>query len=245
MISLFESILSSTKSGAYSIIKKWCQENLRSMKNGEDEHGWMIDGDMKITNWTNGKSTNALNVENSKTGPVPSYIKFAEELKGSFFVGQLLNWLKPEQLPKHVGLLYISGLTGKIPTFSMECKHGIYVIDKTEKLKHIDPIYIQSSTDGGQKPIYDFNDTQIDFESIQNIHVEGDIYKLGIKNTPAAEEIKKQIKKCKKADEKYGTNTLEEYLESVFGHLPGLRFIELSARTSIEHNPKDLKWYVF
>ena len=245
MRSLFESILGSTKSGAYNVIKTWCEKNLRSMKNGEDEHGWMIDGNLCVTNWTNGKSVNSLFVDSKSSGSVPSCIKFAERLPGSFFVGQLLNYLKPEQLPKHVNLLYISGLTEKIPTFSMECRHGIYVNEYPQKLTHIDPIYIQSSTDGHQEPAYNFNDTKIDFESIQNIHVEGNIYKLDIQNTPAAEVIKKQIKKCKKVDEKNGTDTLTPYLESVFGHLPGLRFIGLSTRTAIEHNPKDLKWYVF
>ena len=76
MKSLYESILSSTKSGSYALIEDWCKKHLRSMKTGNDEHGWMINSKMRVTNWTNGRSVNTIQIPSEYGLDIPDYIKF-------------------------------------------------------------------------------------------------------------------------------------------------------------------------
>lgn len=249
MKSLYESILSSTKSGVPVIIKKWCEENLDfGNANGITRPStFVIQNDRRITNAPK-LNLNLTNV-NEK---IPDYIKFGE-MTESFFVGTALKYMTKEQLPPKVKLLYIGGQTETIPSFKMECTQGLYINDYPQDLKHIEPIYIEChSTNGGhRKPIINLGFTQIKLEDLKNIHVTGDIYELDIKKTPAAQEIHKTVKNMEKEAERKGyfsdlnpVPPFEEYLDEIFNSQdwPGLRYIYLSDRKILEHNPRTKHW---
>lgn len=248
MKSLYESILGSTKSGAYSLIQKWCDEHLSRKSWDERETGYMITPDMRISNWTNGKSVNQLHVDSSYDERVPDYIKFSKELPGAFFVGQMLNNMKEDQLPKKTTQLYISGKTKNIPSFKMECTHGFSVNDYAQELEHINPIELEMHTVGHHKPIIGLDNTKIEMTDLKNIKVIGDVDRLKIQNTPAANEIIKEIKKLEKKHGKVDKHSGEqppyaEYLDQIFDNFPSLRYVELAGRTSLEHNPRTMLWY--
>jgi len=252
MISLYESILGSTKSGAQMMIKKWCEENLNF---------WRISGPMKANDFviqSDGKVTNApklnINLKNVNS-KVPDYVKFGE-ITENFYAGSALKYMTQEQLPPKVELLYISGQTETIPSFKMECTHGLYINEYPQQLKHIEPIYIEChSTNGGNhKPIINLDLSQIELDDLKNIHVTGEIRDLYIKKTPAAKELHKTVKKLDKKAAKEGlyqgvtdrVPPYEDYLNEIFTEKdwPGLRFIYLSDRTMLEHNPKTQHWYL-
>lgn len=250
MKSLYESILSSTKSGYYSLVEDWCKKHLRSLKNGTEEHGWMINPSMKVTNWTDGRSVNTLHIPSEYDLDIPDYIKFDGNPKGNFMIGQALNHMKPNQLPEVCEVLYISGYTKTIPSFKMTCISGLYINDYNQFLTKIEPIEIKMYSilngNGNIKPIINLNNTKIDLESMMNIHVTGEVNRLCIQKTPAAETIKKFIQKNRKDKFKRGEcKECEQYFNEIFKSLPGLRFIELSDRTHIEWNERMQKWYIF
>lgn len=249
MISLYESILSSTKSGSYALIDEWCKKNLRSMSNGVEEHGWMINSKNHVTNWTNGTSTNSIQIPSSYDTPVPDYIKFDGNEKGNFMIGQALNFMKPNQLPEVCEVLYISGYTKVIPSFKMKCISGLYISDYNHMLTGIEPIEIEmhATQSGNRRPMINLDNTNIHLEDLQNIHITGEVYSLYIKKTPVAQEIYKTIKKLDKKGAKEGKNLFEDYLNEIFNEKdwPGLRYIYLGERTHLEHNPKTKLWYSF
>lgn len=253
MKSLYESILGSTKSGAHAMIQKWCEENLDfwntpGVSNAND---FQILPDGRITNF--GKYNMNLKHVNKK---VPDYIRFAE-ISEYFYAGTALKYMKQEQLPPKVGLLYISGQIETIPSFEMECTHGLYINEYPQSLKHIEPIYIEchSTNCGNHKPIINLDLTQIEIDDLKNIHITGDVRDLYIKKTPAAKELQKTVKKLDKKTAKSGyvhipgsdsVPPFEDYLNEIFPEKdwPGLRFVYLGDRTMLEHNPKTKHWYL-
>lgn len=247
MKSLYESILGSTKSGKISMVKKWAEENLNFWRDFNKEDEFLITGDGKIVN----KPRKNINMQLVKER-VPDYIQFGEITEG-FFIGTALNLMKQEQLPPKVQQLYISGNTGTIPTFEMECTHGVSINEYAQNLKAIEPIYLKCeiTQNGNHKPMLNFDLTQIKLDDIKNIHdVNGTIYSLYIKKTPAAEELKKTVKKLDKKQAKAGgvklgeRSDFEKYLDELFEEWKGLRFIYLSDRTCLERNPKTTHWYL-
>ena len=90
-------------------------------------------------------------------------------------------------------------------------------------------------------------------DDIKNIHVIGEIHDLYIKNTPAAKELHRTVKKLDKKAIKDGyvpgldtVPPFEDYINEIFNEKdwPGLRFVYLSNRTLLEHNPKTQHWYL-
>lgn len=252
MKTLYESILGSTKSGARAMIQKWCEENLDFWR----VPGVLRDNDFQIL--SDGSITNVgrynLNLKDVHE-KVPDYIRFAE-ITTNFFSDTALKYMKQEQLPPKVDLLYINGQIETIPTFKMICTHGLYINAYPQYLKHIEPIYIEChSTNGGNhKPIINLDLSQIELDDLKNIHVTGEIRDLYIKKTPAAKELHKTVKKLDKKAAKEGlyqgvtdrVSPYEDYLNEIFTEKdwPGLRFIYLSDRTMLEHNPKTQHWYL-
>ena len=249
MKSLYESILSSTRSGAIEMIKKWCEENLNFWKSPGlmKSNDFVIQSDGKITNVPN------LNIDLRWVKErVPDYIKFGE-ITENFYVSNALKYMTQNQLPPKVKLLYISGQLGTIPSFKMECTQGLDISDYPQDLKHIDPIYLEChSTNGAtKKPSIDLRLSQIGLEDLKNIHITGDIYDLNIRQTPAAKELHKMMRRIENQAKRNGyvpdKNTAppyEEYLDELFNpkDWPGLRFIYLSDWTMLEHNPRTNHW---
>ena len=197
-----------------------------------------IDDNGKIIN----KDNNSLNL--SKVINIPEYIKFGDIDENIYFGSETLKQMSQEQLPTCQATIFIGGKTGTIPSFVYTC-NSFYINDFQQYIKHIEPITLKMNSKGYRKPTISLDNTNIQLSDLLNIKVEGDVYSLYIKKTPAAEQIKKEIKKLDKKGEKTGECLYPKYLDDLFKNFPGLRFIYLSERTTLEHNPNTLQWYLF
>lgn len=239
MKSLYESILGSTKSGKMQIIKDWCEENISTIISGDSKYE--IDNDGKIIpNYRGG----SISLSNWNGKPIPSVIKFGDFGKGSFFSDIALTGLKNEQLPDNCSTFYISGKIETIPSRKIKTQFGISLNEYPIRLKKIENLEIECSTLNGRRPIIDLSYSSITLKDVLNITVIGDIYKLNIAATPAAKELLKIFKKCeKKSDPDTFRGIISSELEELFKNFPELRYIQVSSRTLIEHNPKTDRWY--
>jgi hypothetical protein len=218
-----------------TLVKKWAEENL-TLPFGENM--FKIDDNGKIIN----KDNNSLNL--SKVTNIPEYIKFGDIDGNVYFGSETLKQMSQEQLPTCQSTMFIGGKTGTIPSFVYTC-NSFYINDFPQYIKHIEPITLKMNSKGYRKPTISLDNTNIQLSDLLNIKVEGDVYSLYIKKTPAAEQIKKEIKKLDKKGEKTGECLYIKYLDDLFKNFPGLRFIYLSERTTLEHNPNTLQWYLF
>jgi hypothetical protein len=239
MKSLYESILSSTKSGIKSLRKEWCDENIMSVS--LREHPYEITDDGKIVPDYPG---NPLILKYWDGNPVPSYIKFGDLGKSNFLPYDTLKGLKQEQLPENCAVFYITGEVGTIPSLRIKAQFGLYVNWFHTRLTKIEKLEIECSTKNNRKPIIDLSETKIDLEDVLNITVIGDVYTLKIKKTPAAKELLKIFKKEERNSElDLNRGFISKELNEMFKNFPELRYIETSDRTRLEHNPKTDRWY--
>jgi hypothetical protein len=242
MISLYESILGSTKAGKIQVIKDWCEEYLTGVSRpGDGPISYELDNNDKIIPAYPG---NPINLKYWNGEPIPSCIKFGDFGRGSFFSSDALNELKSEQLPDNCSVFYISGKIGTIPSRRIKAQFGLSLNEYPQKLNKIEPFEIECSSLNGRKPIIDISLSNVKLKDVLNITVIGDIYKLDISNTPAAKELIKIFKKQEsKSEPDLNRGFISKELNEMFKNFPELRFISVSSRTSLEHNPKTDKWY--
>lgn len=242
MITLYESILGSTKSGKIQMINDWCYENITCIgRPGEGSNPYKIDNDGKIIPSYPG---NPINLKYWNGKHIPSYIKFGDFGRGSFFSSDALNELKSEQLPDNCAVFYISGKIGTIPSRRIKAQFGIDINEYHQKLNKIEPFEIECSSLNGRKPVIDISLTNVKLKDVLNITVVGDIYNLKITKTPAAKELLKIFKKQEsKSEPDLNRGFISKELNDMFKNFPELRYIEIGERTRLEHNPKTDRWY--
>lgn len=242
MKTLYESILGSTKSGKIQMIKDWCEENITCIgMPGDSSNPFKIDNDGKIIPSYPG---NPINLKYWNGKPIPSYIKFGDFGRGSFFSSDSLNELKSEQLPDNCAVFYISGKIGTIPSRRIKAQFGIDINEYHQKLNKIEPFEIECGSLNGRKPVIDISLTNVKLKDVLNITVIGDIYNLKITKTPAAKELLKIFKKQEsKSEPDLNRGFISKELNEMFKNFPELRYIEIGERTRLEHNPKTDKWY--
>lgn len=239
MISLYESILGSTKAGKNQLIKEWCDENILDLRG--DAPTYIINDDGKIVP---GYPGNPIKLKNWDGKPVPSYIKFGDFGRGSFFSDTALTELKNEQLPENCSVFYISGKIGTIPSRRIKAQFGLSLNEYPQKLTSIEKLEIEFSSSNFRKPIINLSLTNVKLSDVLNITVVGDIYKLDLTKTPAAKELLKIFKKQEsKSEPDLNRGFISNELNEMFKNFPELRFIEVGERTILEHNPKTDKWY--
>lgn len=242
MITLYESILGSTKSGKIQMIKDWCYENITCIgMPGDDSNPYKIDNNDKIIPSYPGNPIN-LKYWNGKS--IPSYIKFGDFGKGNFFSDTALTELKNEQLPENCSVIYISGKIDTIPSRRVKAQFGLSLNEYPQKLNKIEPFEIECSSRNGRSPVIDISLSNVKLMDVLNITVIGDIYNLKISKTPAAKELLKIFKKQEsKSETDLNRGFISKELNDMFKNFPGLRYIEIGERTRLEHNPKTDKWY--
>jgi hypothetical protein len=242
MKTLYESILGSTKSGKFQMIKDWCDENITCIgMPGDDSNPYKIDDNGKIIPSYPGNPIN-LKYWNGKS--IPSYIKFGDFGRGNFFSSDALNELKSEQLPDNCSVIYISGKIDTIPSRRIKAQFGLSINEFHQKLTNIEKLEIECSTKNNRKPSIDLTHTNVKLKDILNITVIGDIYSLKLIKTPAAKEILKIFKKQEsKSEPDLNRGFISKELNEMFKNFPELRYIQIGDRTSLEHNPKTDKWY--
>lgn len=242
MRTLYESILGSTKSGKFQMIKDWCDENITCIgMPGDDSNPYKLDNDGKIIPSYPGNPIN-LKYWNGKS--IPSYIKFGDFGKGNFFSDTALTELKNEQLPENCSVIYISGKIGTVPSRRIKAQFGLSLNEYPQKLNKIEPFEIECSSLNGRKPVINISLSNVKLSDVLNITVIGDIYRLDISNTPAAKELLKIFKKQEsKSEPDLNRGFISKELNEMFKNFPELRYIQIGDRTSLEHNPKTDKWY--
>ena len=242
MKTLYESILGSTKSGKFQMIKDWCDENITCIgMPGDDSNPYKLDNDGKIIPSYPG---NPINLKYWNEKPIPSYIKFGDFGKGNFFSDTALAELKNEQLPENCSVFFISGKIGTIPSRRIKAQFGLSLNEYPQKLTNIEKLEIECSSLNGRKPSIDISLSNVKLKDVLNITVIGDIYRLDISNTPAAKELLKIFKKQEsKSEPDLNRGFISNELNEMFKNFPELRFISVSSRTSLEHNPKTDRWY--
>jgi hypothetical protein len=220
-----------------TMILNWAKENLN--RPDDDTEYFELDNNYKIIN----KPKRNLSFPN-KDIDIPEYIKFGDIDENIYFGSETLKKMSQEQLPTCQSTMYLSGKINTIPSFTYTC-NSFYINDYPQYLKNIEPITLKMTSKNYRKPTISLDNTKIQLSDLLNIKVEGEVYSLYIKKTPAAEQIKKEIKKLDKKGEKTGECLYQKYLDDLFKNFSGLRFIYLSDRTTLEHNPKTLSWYMF
>lgn len=242
MITLYESILGSTKSGKIQMIKDWCDENLTAVSlPGDNSLPYKLDNNDKIIPSYPG---NPINLKYWNKKPIPSYIKFGDFGKGNFFSDTALAELKNEQLPENCSVIYISGKIETIPSRQIKAQFGLNLNEYPQKLNKIEPFEIECSSRNGRSPIIDISLSNVKLKDVLNITVIGDIYSLKISKTPAAKELLKIFKKQEsKSEPDLNRGFISKELNEMFKNFPGLRYIEIGERTRLEHNPKTDRWY--
>lgn len=240
MKTLYESILGSTKSGKIKLIKNWCDENIITTILSR-EHPYEINSDDKIVPDYPG---NQINLKSWDGKPVPSYIKFGDLGKSNFAISNMINGMKPEQLPENCSVFYISGEVDTIRPIRIKAQFGFAINFHRPLLKKIEKLEIECNTKNNRKPIIDLSNSKVNLENVLNITVIGDIYSLKLKKTPAAKELLKIFKKQElKSEPDLNRGFISKELNDMFKNFPELRYIEIGDRTTLEHNPKTDRWY--
>jgi len=234
MISLKESIISSTKTGVYQAIKDWCDKNIVSLYdiNSNNE----IECHKEFFN---------MMFDDVDFEHIPSYIKFGKISRVLYakdlYLAYSKGYLKKEQLPKFVNHLYatgngFNGIDMDVPIKIGEsfCIHGAN--SDMKQIKHL-----ELECENTQTVV--FENTQINVSDLANLKIIGNVRKLDIINTPASKDILKKLTKLQKTTKDPYAIDLE--CDKIFATMPGVRFILLSSRKQIEHNPKNNRWYFF
>lgn len=235
MKSLYESILGSNRAGHKGTILDWCEKHVT----GGDKIV-SVDDDYFI----NIKSKHSLIFRDIEED-VPSYIKF-NPTDQSVFLGKYVNYFGYDQIPHTSDTIYISQGTTVEPHLFV-CDSGLSMF-RNEKVTHIEPIVIQCGLDNSnryKRTVLDLYGTNIPLKDLKNITIEGEVYTIDLKDSRISKEIVKDIDKLKlkfKKDTKEYDNQLQKYLDNTFGHLTGLKFVDLTSRTNYEHNPLQNKW---
>ena len=235
MRSLYESILGSNKAGHKSTILDWCEKHITD---GDDIVS--VDDDYFI----NIKSKLALIFRDIEED-VPQYIKF-NPTDRSVFLDSGVNYFGYDQIPHTRETIYINQGT-TVESHLFVCDRGLSMF-MNKKVTHIEPIVIQCGVDKSdryKRTVLDLSGTNIPLKDLKNITIEGEVYTIDIKDSRMSKEIVKDIDKLKlkfKKDPEEYDDQLQKYLDNTFGHLTGLRFVDLTSRTNYEHNPLQNKW---
>lgn len=237
MKTIKESILSSTKSGKDLIIKQWCDEYIDPRHfSGEP---YIITPDGKITESYKGNGI-ALYKDIKE---VPSCIKFGS-MFGSFHIKNNIDKFTSEQLPDETDNIFVDG-DAIIKDMTLKSNKGLYFVSLHKGKIEIKNVKCNFSGDRKNKlikPSICCENSTVSLNDLMEFSFEegSTIYRLNIIKTPAAEEIKKEIKKLKKKD-----NQIDDYLNNLFGSWPGIRFVELSVRQKLELSQVTGKWILY
>lgn len=235
--SLYESILGSNRANIKGAILDWCEKHIT-----DGDRIVSVDDDCFI----NIKSRQQLIFKDIEED-VPQYIKF-NPTDRQVFLEEYVNYFGYDQIPHTSSIIYINqGTTDTTVEPHLFVCGGLSMF-MNKKATHIEPIVIRCGLDksnGYRRVVLDLSHTNIPLRDLKNITVEGEVYTIDLKDSIMSKEIVRDIDKLKlkfKKDSEEYDNQLQKYLDNTFGHLTGLRFVDLTTRTNYEHNPLQNKW---
>ena len=225
MITLYESILSSTKTGKEGIkekVKQWAQENLRGSYSYDTEISSAMYGYIYI---------------NELVREIPDYIKFDKVYE--FNINHHINDITEKQFPNEISILHFWGDCAEIDCpFTIKVDKRISCCGYQHLLKTIKQFDVEfkKSTDKNNG-VLDLDGTSLKLEELQKITAKN-INILKIKDTPSTRTLIRNCKKFTKVD-KAG---LTKYLDEVFKNLEGVNIVELNSRTMLRKAGNS--WYI-
>lgn len=237
MKTLRESILSTTKAGKYALIEDWCNKYLQ-LDDGEVQK-FLINNkgeieDVGCLGFKIGKHTKY------KITKFPGYIKFGE-INGAFTIGDEINYMSEEQLPKIAHKYFITGDVHRLNKIKLKSKDGIDFYVNTNKDFKIDNLTIQveNSNNSAFGPEINFMDTPLKYDDLKNINIIGNINTLWLAQTPAAKQLTRKIN----ANLKKGISP-DEFLKKEFQNFTGrIKFINMN-KTVIMYTEEN-KWVMY
>ena len=210
MKTLYESILSSTKSGAATILEQWCKENL------DNEDIWHSN-EYEIKNGVIHIKRNALFLDLVKE-KVPSCVQFEKDTKIDIYSAQSLPFFEPKQLPEKLNSLYFDGSIETLPSLDMDL-YSLVLSGNESNFKHIKPSTFVIYENGK----IDFRRSKIETSELQNLTIKSKVNNyvlIQLQGTPAGRDI---YDMC---NTKLKWKPLK-YLAKVFKTFPDIIMIEL------------------
>ena len=231
MITLKESILSSTKTGKAGLrnkIEEWCKENILS-SNYVINNKFEIEPDIE-----NGGKYDSFRI--SRKAEFPDYIKFGSNFENcNFYITPGMKDMDSSRFPKECRSLSIDRFTEKLPSLKMRL-HNIIIDDLSGDLSKIskDCEFEFWSKPGGTwtalNAYISFRDTRVGLSELKNIKCTGDLKKLALIDTPAAKELIEGIKKAKRLEKKTNQDEVTKYINTELSNFGTFERLELSNR---------------
>jgi hypothetical protein len=228
MKTLYESILSSTKTGKTAItkekIEKWMDANIPYLKNAYE-----INNDLQICS-----KKSIIRIPEGIT-EIPKYIKFGDV--DELALNCDVNILTKEQFPTSMNTFLISGRANNV----IDIKFPLKINNRfsfsafphlVKEIKNLEVEFPELSSN-----IIDLSTTNIDIKDINNINSKN-LIQLYITDTPAAKKI---IGKVNKFIRDKDNDKMNAYLNDIFGHIPKIQIVYISHRTLLR-NVKNV-WY--
>lgn len=230
MITLYESILSSTKTGKSAInrekIEKWIDTNIPYLKNAYE-----INKDLQIC------SKYSIRIPEGLT-EIPKYIKFGDV--NDIALNCDVNILTKEQFPTSMNHFYISGRANNIIDikFPLKINNRLSFSAFPHLVKEIKNLEVEFP-DATSKhfKIIDLDTTNIEIKDIKNINAKN-ITHLYIKDTPAAKKIMRNVNKFIKDKD---NDKMNDYLNDIFGHIPNIENVVTLQRTILRKGK--ISWF--
>lgn len=218
MITLKESILSSTRTGKDALINEWCEKHISCRNYKINSNGEIEDSNER-----------GISINFHQDKPIPSYIRFGK-IEGDFYIGNEINSLSKEQFPKSMNTLVLKGdiesLELKISEintiFGLRCisnstqKHSKFK-KGVKKVK----LFVNSNdfSDIYSKEI-NLEETGIKLKDLKNIEVIGNNVDIMLQYTPASRSLKKLYKEYK---EKYVNKNVDYTKLFIENELPNFK----------------------
>jgi hypothetical protein len=228
MKTLYESILSSTKTGKSAItkekIEKWMDANIPYLKNAYE-----INNDLQICS-----KKSIIKIPEGIT-EIPKYIKFGDV--DELALNCDVNILTKEQFPTSMNTFLISGRANNV----IDIKFPLKINNRfsfsafphlVKEIKNLEVEFPELSSN-----IIDLSTTNIDIKDINNINSKN-LMQLYITDTPAAKKI---IGKVNKFIKDKDNDKMNDYLNDIFSHMPKIQIVYISHRTLLR-NVKNV-WY--
>jgi hypothetical protein len=230
MKTIYESILSSTKTGKTAItkekIEKWIDANIPYLKNAYE-----INNDLQIC------SNYLIRIPEGLT-EIPKYIKFGDV--NDIALNCDVNILTKEQFPTSMNTFLISGRANNVIDikFPLKINNRFSFSAFPHLVKEIKNLEVEfPDTTSKHFKIIDLDTTNIEIKDIKNINAKN-ITNLYIKDTPAAKKIMRNVNKFIKDKD---NDKLNDYLNDIFSHMPNIENVFTLQRTILRKGK--ISWF--
>jgi len=230
MITLYESILSSTNTGKTTInrekIEKWIDANIPYLKNAYE-----INKNLQIC------SKHFIRIPEGLT-EIPKYIKFGDV--NDIALNCDINILTKEQFPTSMNQFSISGRANNIIdiNFPLKINTRFSFSAFPQLVKEIKNLEVEfPDTTSKRFKIIDLDNTNIEIKDIKNINAKN-ITHLYIRDTPAAKKIMRNVNKFIKDKD---NDKMNDYLNDIFSHIPNIEVVVTSQRTTLRKGK--ISWF--